>query len=148
MVVHQAKRFLEENIKDKYKSLSALLFLGIPHWGSSYAYLGDKIERVVHSVGFDTQGQILHALQLDGEILELESEEFCEAWHEDKFIVRTFLESRGMVGVRGPSRKVYLTPNTELIWQIFTETMCRWCLMHQLCRVITVSRYSILIQIT
>ena len=48
------KRFQEEKGKDIYKLLSVVLFLGTPHQGSSYAYPGDKIEHVVHSVGFDT----------------------------------------------------------------------------------------------
>ena len=97
-------------MKDVYKSSSAIVFLGTPHRGSDHASLGDTIRRIVSAVGFDTQGQVLQALQPGSEILELAREEFCELWRLKGFAVRTFQESQGIAGVRGFNGKVRLKP--------------------------------------
>ena len=97
-------------MKDIYKSSSAILFLGTPHRGSEHASLGETIRRIASAAGFDTHGRILQALQPGGEILEMAREEFCELWREKGFIVRTFQESQGIVGVRGLNGKVRFKP--------------------------------------
>jgi hypothetical protein len=66
------------------------VFLGTPHRGSNHASLVEIIRHIVCVVGFDMWGQIIQALQPDGDIIELAHEEFCELRHEGDFVVQTF----------------------------------------------------------
>ena len=102
--------FPEEDVKDVYNSLSAIMFLGTPHRGSGHTSLGETIRRIVSVVGFDTHDQILQDLRPESKILELVREEFCDIWRERGFTVRTFQESQGIAGVRGLNGKVLLNP--------------------------------------
>ena len=92
-------RALRDNVK-------AIVFLGTPHRGSSYARMGEIVRRIVSATGFDTNDRNLRALAYDSVELELSREEFTKQWRQGAFEVRTFQESHGLQGFRGLSEKV------------------------------------------
>jgi hypothetical protein len=96
----------DKSIHDIFESTCAVFFLGTPHRGSNFATLGNTIRQIVTAVGFDTNEKNIKALQFDSFELELSREEFAKQWRQGSFQVRTFQESRGIVGVRGLSGKV------------------------------------------
>lgn len=87
-------------------STRAVLFLGTPHRGSSYASFGETLRRVASAVGFDTNDANLRVLHLGAPELQLAQEEFLKIWRQKNLIVRTFQESSGIAGVKGLTEKV------------------------------------------
>ena len=94
------------SISDIVASTSAVLFLGTPHRGSSYAPMGETLRRIVSAFGFDTNDRNIRALHFDSIELELSREEFLKIWRARAFEVRTFQEAQGLAGVKGFSGKV------------------------------------------
>ena len=96
----------EESLRDIAASTFAVFFLGTPHRGSGYADLGNVIQNIVATIGFDTNDKHIQALRFDGSELERSREEFTKQWRNASFHVRTFQESLGMKGVKGLNEKV------------------------------------------
>ncbi|KAG8531813.1 uncharacterized protein KY384_003449 [Bacidia gigantensis] len=88
------------------KNTKAILFLGTPHRGSSYAPYGELLRKVASAVGFDTNDANLRALHFSSLELQLSQEEFMKIWRKRDLTVRTFQESTGFAGVRGLTEKI------------------------------------------
>lgn len=79
--------------------------MGTPHRGSpDFASPADVARRVAQTVlRMDTNPAVLRALGFDSPELELCRESFITQWRTRDFIVKTFQESHGIVGVNaGP----------------------------------------------
>jgi hypothetical protein len=58
------------------------------------------------AAAFDSNTRLLSDLQVDSQILDLIQEDFLKVLHPGKIKVHSFLEGRGLTGVRGMSGKV------------------------------------------
>jgi hypothetical protein len=81
-----------------------VFFFGTPHRGSKdWASFGEGVAGVAgHLLGMDVNNQVLHALLPTGPELELCRESFAVQWTKrgNDLVVRTFQESKGVVGIR------------------------------------------------
>ncbi|KAH6887430.1 hypothetical protein B0T10DRAFT_538906 [Thelonectria olida] len=95
-----------EDLQSIYTSTYAIIFMGTPHRGSSYAELGLTAQRLAKAMGFDTNDELLRNLKFDGSYLELLREEFSKMLDQHIFKVYTFQEGKGYKGIQGMSRKI------------------------------------------
>jgi hypothetical protein len=81
-----------------------VFFFGTPHRGSrEWASLGEGLAAIQSRLlGIDINSQVIHALLPNGPELELCRESFAVQWERRRstLTVRTFQESRGIVGIR------------------------------------------------
>jgi hypothetical protein len=103
--VNSPKMLLEANIddtkssKDVLESTKAVLFLGTPHAGSSFADMGDTLRRIVNAVGFGTANQNLRDLKPESAMLEQCRKHFQSLHKSRNFDIYTFQEELGMTGI-------------------------------------------------
>ncbi|OIW22955.1 hypothetical protein CONLIGDRAFT_687035 [Coniochaeta ligniaria NRRL 30616] len=100
-VLRRSENSSEESIRDIIDYTVAVVFMGTPHRGSpDFASPADVARRVAQTVlRMDTNPAVLRALGLDSPELELCRESFITQWRTREFIVKTFQESHGIVGV-------------------------------------------------
>jgi hypothetical protein len=77
------------------------VFLGTPHRGSRKAGIGEIARKIASVTGQDTFDQNLRALDVNGAELERIHEDFVKLYSRPNcnFQVKTFQESRGLLGV-------------------------------------------------
>lgn len=91
-----------------FPATRAILFLGTPHRGSSYASWGEIARRIASTVLIDTSTSLLSALQVDSSELELIREEFSKMLRDPRLRIYSFQEAKGLAGIKGANRKVSL----------------------------------------
>lgn len=96
----------EADLRITYDCTTAIVFMGTPHRGSQYAPWGVLARNIAVALGFDASDRILRDLRVDSGILDLLVEDFSKMLKEDKFNVYTFMESKGLKGIRGLDGKV------------------------------------------
>jgi hypothetical protein len=111
----------QENQADIYQSTRAIIFLGTPHRGASIAEWGEIVRRIVTSLGFNTNDQLLRGLQPDSEPLEDLRIEFGKMLNEKKWRVYSFQETKGISSAPGLENKVSLADQPSLF---IIETRC------------------------
>jgi hypothetical protein len=94
----------DEKIKKIYNSTIGVFFFGTPHRGSkNWASYGEGVAAIAgHLLRMDVNSQVINALLPTGAELELCRESFAVQWRKRRgsLTVRTFQESKGVVGVR------------------------------------------------
>lgn len=94
----------DERIKKVFWSTTGVFFMGTPHRGSKeWASFGEGVIRIVSALsGIDVNEQIVQALMPSNSELQICNESFVTQWlnRESSFVVRTFQESRGIIGIR------------------------------------------------
>jgi hypothetical protein len=103
-VLRRSEADPDSKINRIFMSTSGVLFFGTPHRGSKdWASFGEGLAGVVGwLLGVDTNDQVVHALLPTGPELELCRESFMTQWVKrgNSLVVRTFQETKGVVGVR------------------------------------------------
>jgi hypothetical protein len=103
-VLRRSETDLGENINKIFASTTAVFFFGTPHRGSKdWASFGEAVSGVAgRLLGVDINRQCIRALLPSGPELELCRESFTTQLvkREKSLVVRTFQESKGVVGVR------------------------------------------------
>jgi protein SERAC1 len=86
----------ETELQDVSKSTKSVIFLGTPHrLGSGFANLGEQIYSIASTIlQTNTTYAPLRAWGFDKPELELGRQSFLIQWHQQKFAVKTFQESR------------------------------------------------------
>lgn len=94
----------DPKIRKIFASTTGVFFFGTPHRGSNgWASFGEGVAGIASRLlGIDTNDQVVHALLPTGPELELCRESFTAQWVKrgDSLVVRTFQETKGLVGVR------------------------------------------------
>lgn len=94
----------DPKINTVFASTVGVFFFGTPHRGSkNWASFGEGVASIAgRLLGVDTNNQVIHALLPTGPELELCRESFMTQWVKrgNTLIVRTFQESKGVVGVQ------------------------------------------------
>lgn len=94
----------DAKINKIFSSTVGVFFFGTPHRGSKdWASFGVGVAGVAgRLLGVDANNQVIHALLPTGPELELCRESFTTQWatRGNSLVVRTFQESKGLVGVR------------------------------------------------
>ena len=103
-VLRRSEADLDVKMNNVYTSTTGVFFFGTPHRGSKdWASFGKGIVGMASRLlGVDTNDKIIDALLPDGAELEVCRESFATQWLKrgDSLVVRTFQETRGIVGVR------------------------------------------------
>lgn len=119
-VLRRSQADPDDKIKKIYESTTGVFFFGTPHRGSrDWASFGEGLATVASRLlGIDVNSQVIHALLPTGPELEICRESFAAQWGErrDSLTVRTFQESKGVVGVRwgGFNQLVHMIPSLVL----------------------------------
>jgi hypothetical protein len=100
----------EADLRTMYVSTTAIIFMGTPHRGSTYAPWGTIARNIAVASGFDASNRILRDLHVDSSILELLREDFAKMLNENKIDVFTFQEAKGLKGVQSLNGKVSDSP--------------------------------------
>lgn len=100
-VLRRSNESTQDLVLDIVRSTSAIVFLGTPHRGSAKAAEIGQVFREVAStlLRVDSNDRVLRALGADSPELELGRESFVMLWRKYKFSVKTFQESKPMLGV-------------------------------------------------
>jgi hypothetical protein len=104
----------EKDLREVYDATRLIIFMGTPHRGSNYASWGVLARNVAVAVGFDANDRVLRDLEIDSAILEVLRRDFAKMLREDSFDVWTFIEGKGLKGVRGLTGKVCPFPTNFL----------------------------------
>lgn len=107
----------DEDLQSIYNATTAVIFMGTPHRGSSYADWGLIARNIAVASGFDASDKILRDLQVDSGVLENLREEFGQMLKEERFNVHSFQEAKGLKGMRVLSTKVSV--HGERKWSTF-----------------------------
>ncbi|KAF4461891.1 kinesin light chain [Fusarium albosuccineum] len=83
-----------------------IIFLGTPHRGSQYAPWGTIACRLANCALQDTDMNIVRALKVNSEVLNIIHQGFISAIPESGIKIHSFQEGRGFKGVRGLHGKV------------------------------------------
>lgn len=104
-VLRRAEVDSDESVQDILDSTAGIIFLGTPHRGSVFGGYAEVVRRIASATfRVDSSKQILRALSgADSPELELGHEAFTRLWAARDFLVKTFQETKGMVGLNiGP----------------------------------------------
>ncbi|KFY18110.1 hypothetical protein V492_00135 [Pseudogymnoascus sp. VKM F-4246] len=84
----------------------AIIFLGTPHRGSSYAGWGAIASKLAKVALQDSNKKIVDTLEVNSEVLDNIHEEFKTIVHISSIKIHSFQEARGISGVKGLHNKV------------------------------------------
>ncbi|OBT57821.1 hypothetical protein VE04_01878 [Pseudogymnoascus sp. 24MN13] len=84
----------------------AIIFLGTPHRGSSYAGWGAIASNLAKVALQDSNKKIVETLDVNSEVLDNIHEEFKTIVHMSSISIHSFQEGRGISGVKGLHNKV------------------------------------------
>ncbi|KFZ16903.1 hypothetical protein V501_02016 [Pseudogymnoascus sp. VKM F-4519 (FW-2642)] len=84
----------------------AIIFLGTPHRGSSYAGWGAIASNLAKVALQDSNKKIVDTLEANSEVLDNIHEEFKTIVHMSSIKIHSFQEARGISGVKGLHNKV------------------------------------------
>jgi hypothetical protein len=90
----------ERDFLEIVEDISAVVFLGAPHRGSDAARIGDIARRIASALRVDTSLARLDSLGLRNDDLVRNQQSFARIWDERRFDVKTFQESKGVIGVK------------------------------------------------
>lgn len=119
-VLRRSETNPDKKIKNIYKSTVGIFFFGTPHRGSKdWASFGEGVAVVASRLlRMDMNSQVIHALLPTGPELEICRESFAVQWEQRRrsLTVRTFQETKGMVGTRlgGFNQLVCMVPSLVL----------------------------------
>lgn len=115
-VLRRSEADPDPTINRIFTSTSGILFFGTPHRGSKdWASFGEGLAGVAGwLLGVDKNDQVVHALLPTGPELELCRESFTTQWVKrgNSLVVRTFQETKGVVGVRWGGLSQLVIQNT------------------------------------
>lgn len=94
------------DLRKVFEHTIGILFYGTPHRGGNYANLGDALVHAVKVSGHSASTQIINNLKRESEVLELLREDFRRMLDEDRFVVHSFYETKGLSFHRAMSEKV------------------------------------------
>ena len=110
LLVKEGLHWSKSNMIPRYQGLHRctkhIVFLGVPHRGSSLASMGEILTRLAYAAFQDTNRHIVSSLEVDGEILDRIHSEFMKMMHTEDFSVHSFQEGRGVSSLKGFSGKV------------------------------------------
>jgi hypothetical protein len=104
----------EMDLRELYDATRLIMFMGTPHRGSDYASWGMLARNIAVAVGFDASDRVLRDLEIDSAVLEILRRDFAKMLREESFDVWTFIEGKGLKGVRGLTGKVCPFPTNFL----------------------------------
>ena len=84
----------------------AIIFLGTPHRGSTYAGWGAIALNLAKVALQDSNKKIVETLDVNSEVLDNIHEEFKTIVHMSSISIHSFQEARGISGVKGLHNKV------------------------------------------
>jgi hypothetical protein len=84
------------------------VFLGTPHRGSDFAAWGSIASNLAKLTLQDSNKNIVETLKVNGEVFDNIQEEFQRIVLEDRIIIHSFQEAKGVSGIKGLSGKVAL----------------------------------------
>ena len=84
------------DLKKVFEHTIGIMFYGTPHRGGNYANLGDALVHAVKVFGHSASAQIINNLKRESEILELLREDFRRMLDEERFVVHSFYETKGL----------------------------------------------------
>lgn len=96
----------EKDLREVYDATRLIVFMGTPHRGSDYASWGVLARNIAVAAGFDASDRVLRDLEIDSAVLEILRRDFAKMLREETLDVWTFMEGKGLKGVRGLSGKV------------------------------------------
>lgn len=99
----------DADLRHIYHSTYAIVFMGTPHRGSTYADWGVLAKIAVAATGLDATDALIRDLKIESATLEMLREEFSKLLEESggRIRIHTFQESQGLKGVRGLTEKVF-----------------------------------------
>ncbi|KAK2591961.1 hypothetical protein QQS21_010333 [Conoideocrella luteorostrata] len=109
----------------------AIVFLGTPHRGSSYAGWGEIAANLARLGLQDSNKKIIETLEVNSEVLDNIHDEFKTIVYKSNIRVHSFQEARGMSGMKGLhkmvvdsfSSKLDLTQDVETVESIDADHM-------------------------
>jgi hypothetical protein len=84
----------------------AIIFLGTPHRGSTYAEWGTIASNLAQIALQDSNKKIIKTLEVNSEVLDNIHEEFKTIVHRSGIRIHSFQEARGISGMNGLDNKV------------------------------------------
>ena len=103
-VLRRSEADPDPKIANIFRSTTGVFFFGTPHRGSrDWASFGEGVASVAgRLLGVEVNTQVIHALLPTGPELELCRESFTAQWVKrgDNLTVRTFQESKGVMGIQ------------------------------------------------
>lgn len=97
-------------------STKAVVFLSTPHQGSDHAQLGEIARRVASVLGLDTNAALLDSLGLRNDDSRRSQQLFSTIWDERRFHLKTFQESKAVVGFNLGKLNELVGPFPPTLW--------------------------------